>query len=43
MAAAAFLLGVAGQYQMPLVLCLGVGTSQGSHSGISPLAMQLQP
>ena len=42
MAAAAFLLGVAGQYQMPLVLCLGVGTSQGSHSGISPLAMQLQ-
>ena len=42
MAAAAFLLGVAGQSQMPLVLCLGVGTSQGSHSGISPLAMQLQ-
>ena len=42
MAAAAFLLGVAGQHQMPLVLCLGVGTSQGSHSGISPLAMQLQ-
>lgn len=42
MAATAFLLGVAGQYQMPLVLCLGVGTSQGSHSGISPLAMQLQ-
>ena len=42
MAAAAFLLGVAGQYQMPLVLCLGVGTSQGSHSGLSPLAMQLQ-
>ena len=42
MAAAAFLLGVAGQYQMPLLLCLGVGTSQGSHSGISPLAMQLQ-
>ena len=42
MAAAAFLLGVAGQYQMPLVLCLGVGTSQGSHSGIYPLAMQLQ-
>ena len=42
MAAVAFLLGVAGQYQMPLVLCLGVGTSQGSHSGISPLAMQLQ-
>ncbi len=42
MAAAAFLLGVAGQYQMPLVLCLGIGTSQGSHSGISPLAMQLQ-
>ena len=41
-AAVAFLLGVAGQYQMPLVLCLGVGTSQGSHSGISPLAMQLQ-
>ena len=42
MAAAAFLLGVAGQYQMPLVLCLGIGSSQGSHSGISPLAMQLQ-
>ena len=42
MAAVAFLLGIAGQYQMPLVLCLGVGTSQGSHSGISPLAMQLQ-
>ncbi len=42
MAAAAFLLGVAGQYRIPLVLCLGVGTSQGSHSGISPLAMQLQ-
>lgn len=42
MAASAFLLSIAGQYQMPLVLCLGVGTSQGSHSGISPLAMQLQ-
>ena len=42
MAAAAFLLGVAGDARMPLVLCLGVGTSQGSHSGISPLAMQLQ-
>lgn len=42
MTAAAFLLGVAGQYRMPLVLCLGVGTTQGSHSGISPLAMQLQ-
>lgn len=42
MTAAAFLLGVAGQYRMPLVLCLGAGTSQGSHSGISPLAMQLQ-
>ena len=42
MAAAAFLLGIAGQYQMPLVLCLGAGTSQGSHSGLSPLSMQLQ-
>ena len=42
MAVAAFLLGIAGQYQMPLVLCLGAGTSQGSHSGLSPLSMQLQ-
>ena len=42
MTAAAFLLGVAGQYRLPLVLLLGVGTAQGSHSGISPLAMQLQ-
>ncbi len=42
MTAAAFLLAVAGQLQMPLVLCLGVGTAQGSHSGLSPLAMQLQ-
>ena len=42
MAATAFLLGVAGEARMPLVLCLGAGTSQGSHSGTSPLAMQLQ-
>ncbi|RHP49664.1 S8 family peptidase [Clostridium sp. AF32-12BH] len=42
MAGVAFLLGIAGQYQMPLVLCLGAGTSQGSHSGVSPLSIQLQ-
>lgn len=37
-----YLLGVANEAQMPLVIYLGVGTSQGSHDGTSPLSQQLQ-
>lgn len=32
-----YLYSVARQYSMPIVVCLGVGTSQGSHLGKSPL------
>lgn len=42
MAAVSFLLGLAGDRRMPLVLLLGLGTSQGSHDGTSPLCLQLQ-
>lgn len=42
MAAVSYLLGLANQYQMPLVLYLGAGTSQGAHDGTSPLSLQLQ-
>ncbi len=37
-----YLLGLANQTRMPLVIYLGVGTSQGSHDGSSPLGQQLQ-
>lgn len=42
MAAVSYLLGLASQYQMPLVIYLGTGTSQGAHDGTSPLSLQLQ-
>ncbi|HIT65599.1 MAG TPA: S8 family peptidase [Candidatus Ventrimonas merdavium] len=42
MAGISWLLGVANQRQLPLVICLGLGTSQGSHDGTSPLSLQLQ-
>lgn len=42
MTAVSFLLGLAGAQRMPLVLLIGLGTSQGSHDGTSPLCLQLQ-
>lgn len=42
MAAVSFLTATASELQMPLVIYLGVGTSQGSHDGTSPLGQQLQ-
>lgn len=42
MTAVRFLLAVADQRRMPLVIYLGVGTNQGSHDGTSPLSLQLQ-
>ena len=42
MAALSYLLGLANQFRMPLVVYLGVGTGQGGHDGTSPLGIQLQ-
>lgn len=42
MAGISFLLGLATKYLRPLVILIGVGTSQGNHSGASPLGFQLQ-
>lgn len=42
MTAAAFLIALAIEQQMPLVILLGLGTSQGSHDGAAPLGRQLQ-
>lgn len=42
MAAAAFLIGLATEYKMPLVILLGLGTAQGSHDGAAPLGRQIQ-
>lgn len=42
MAGISYLTGLANEYQMPLVICLGLGTNQGSHSGTSPLCNQIQ-
>lgn len=42
MAGISFLLGLATQYLRPLVILLGIGTSQGNHDGSSPLGFQLQ-
>lgn len=36
-----YLFSLARQYSMPLVICLGVGTNQGSHVGKSPLGILL--
>ncbi len=41
MAATAWLIRLAQQHQLPLVICLGVGTGQGSHDGTSPFCEQL--
>lgn len=42
MAAVSFLLSLASQKQLPLVIYLGVGTNQGSHEGKGPLGQQLE-
>lgn len=42
MAGISFLLGIATRYLRPLVILIGLGTSQGSHDGSSPLGFQLQ-
>ena len=42
MAAVSFLLNTATRYLRPLVILLGVGTSQGGHDGTSPLGFQLR-
>lgn len=42
MAAVSFLLGLATQYLLPIVIFLGVGTAQGSHDGTAPLSIQLR-
>lgn len=42
MAGISFLLGLASKYLRPLVILIGVGTSQGSHDGSSPLGFLLQ-
>ncbi|MCI9569392.1 MAG: S8 family peptidase [Lachnospiraceae bacterium] len=36
-----YLYALARQYFMPVVICLGLGTNQGSHDGISPLCTYL--
>jgi len=41
MAAVSYLLRLANQYRMPIVIYIGVGTAQGSHDGTSPLGRQL--
>lgn len=41
MAAVSYLLSLANQLQMPLVIYLGVGTNQGDHEGTGPLSQQL--
>ncbi|MEW4411140.1 S8 family peptidase [Clostridium sp. AN503] len=42
MAGLSYLLGLANIYQIPLVVYLGIGTSQGGHDGTSPLSIQIQ-
>lgn len=42
MAAVTYLLSIAGLYQRPLVIYLGVGTNQGSHEGNGPLSQLLE-
>lgn len=42
MAGISYLTGLANEFQMPLVVCLGLGTNQGSHSGTSPLCNLIQ-
>lgn len=42
MAGISFLLELAAKYLRPLVILLGLGTSQGNHDGSSPLGFQLQ-
>ena len=37
-----YLLRLANRLRMPLVILLGVGTNQGSHTGTSPLGLQIQ-
>lgn len=37
-----YLISLANQAELPLVLLLGSGTNQGSHDGTSPLSLQLQ-
>lgn len=42
MMAVRYLLEVAGELRMPLVIYIGLGTNQGGHTGNSPLSVQLQ-
>lgn len=42
MTAVAFLIALATEQQMPVVILLGLGTAQGSHDGALPLGRQLQ-
>lgn len=42
MTAVAFLIALASEQKMPMVILLGMGTAQGSHDGASPLGRQLQ-
>lgn len=36
-----YLMSLARQYSMPMVICLGLGTNQGSHTGRSPLGLYM--
>lgn len=36
-----YLISVSAAYSMPLIICIGLGTNQGSHSGKSPLGLYL--
>lgn len=42
MAGISYLTGLANLYKMPVVICLGLGTNQGSHTGATPLGIQIQ-
>ncbi len=41
MTAITYLTLVATQYQLPLTICIGLGTNQGSHDGTDPLSLRL--
>lgn len=41
MTAITYLTLIAAQYQLPLTICLGLGTNQGSHEGTDPLSLRL--
>lgn len=41
MTAITYLTLIAAQYRLPLTICLGLGTNQGSHEGTDPLSLRL--